>query len=203
MDTFVKLCKCGCGFPAPISTVNHASKGYVKGQPKRFKQGHRLGTPLLDRFYRHVNKNGKMPDKSAIVVHPEIAGLQCWEWTASKDRKGYGIFRMKRRNRPAHRVMRFIVTGRWPEPYGMHKCDNPSCVRFEHLFEGTEKENTQDMLRKGRNRNGNNLLTDSQVSEIKRLISSSSLFMKQIARSYGVKSKVIYDIGSGRCYKNV
>lgn len=34
------LCECGCGMQAPIATRNRKSKGYVKGQPKRFVHGH-------------------------------------------------------------------------------------------------------------------------------------------------------------------
>lgn len=45
-----KLCECGCGQPAPVSTVNNASLGWVKGQPKRFVRGHaRTGKRVVDR----------------------------------------------------------------------------------------------------------------------------------------------------------
>ena len=31
-----------------------------------------------------------------------------------------------------------------------HKCDNPSCINVDHLFLGTNQENQQDSIRKGR-----------------------------------------------------
>lgn len=40
MTTSAKPCECGCGLPTPISRVNHARLGYVKGQPTRFVKGH-------------------------------------------------------------------------------------------------------------------------------------------------------------------
>ena len=148
----MKLCECECGQPTAIASVTRRKIGQFRGMPLRFIQGHHKDRtrPLSERFYKHVNKDGPMPSVESVRFYPEIAGLACWEWTASKDRKGYGIMRDAGRNRVAHRVAWFMATGKWPEPYGMHKCDNPSCVRFEHLFEGTEQDNTDDMVRKGR-----------------------------------------------------
>jgi hypothetical protein len=43
------LCECGCGQPAPLSPYSDAARGYVKGQPRRFVQGHkgtRGGVPM-------------------------------------------------------------------------------------------------------------------------------------------------------------
>ena len=75
----------------------------------------------------------------------------CWEWTGCKKRHGYGKFFADGKDCFAHRWSYEAHNG--PIPPGLfvcHKCDNPRCVRPDHLFVGTAKDNTQDCLKKGR-----------------------------------------------------
>ena len=78
----------------------------------------------------------------------------CWIWSGSKGRNGYGrIMSSKESNAflSSHRVAWELFNGKIPR--GMlvcHHCDIPFCVNPSHLFLGTSKDNTQDMMKKGR-----------------------------------------------------
>jgi len=83
----------------------------------------------------------------------------CWDWSAAKDRHGYGVFCVNptRRTERAHRYSWEITNGKIPESMNiLHKCDNPSCANPEHLFLGTQADNMADMRAKGRGAKGDN-----------------------------------------------
>jgi HNH endonuclease len=88
-----------------------------------------------------------------------LVGDNCWEWQGYKDQRGYGRTRIDGKGLLTHRVAWTIWNG--PIPDGAlvcHHCDNPSCVRPAHLFLGTHRDNTRDMLDKDRHRwRGKNL----------------------------------------------
>ena len=102
----------------------------------------------------------------------------------------------------AHRAAWELANG--PVPNGMsvlHRCDNPPCVRPEHLFVGTQKDNVRDMIEKGRRATlestthfgsdvGTSKLTVDEVVEIRRLYASG---MRQIplGKMFGVHQNSI------------
>lgn len=78
-------------------------------------------------------------------------GDGCWRWTAFRDSKGYGRMMLPdsrgagRVSEGAYRIAWALENG--PIPGGMHvlhKCNNPGCVRPDHLRIGTHAENMQD-----------------------------------------------------------
>ena len=80
----------------------------------------------------------------------------CWLWKGATSRRGYGVLGTWS-EKPgsvvlASHFMWMLQTGAWPTPglFVCHHCDNPPCVRPDHLFIGTPKDNHDDMVRKGR-----------------------------------------------------
>lgn len=83
-----------------------------------------------------------------------------------------------------------------------HKCDTPLCINPDHLFLGTPKENTQDMIQKGRKvfprgeRHGCSKLTDLQVEEIKTLRASGK-HLSEIAERFNISFQHVSAICRG------
>lgn len=77
----------------------------------------------------------------------------CWIWT-STIRGGYPSIGIEGSEIGAHRLSLAMHNGE-PEISNLqclHSCDNKRCVNPEHLRWGTQKENIQDMLSRGRGR---------------------------------------------------
>jgi HNH endonuclease len=160
--------------------------------------------PLRERFWEKVNKSGPTPEHC-----PELG--PCWLWTGCKNRKGYGrISTRTDHSEIAHRVAWLLAHGRWPDPCALHRCDNPACVRLEHLFEGTLTDNNVDMGLKGRasggsmagERNCNAKLTAADVREIRSRLRAGTP-QNVIARAFGVTSTAICSIVAGRTWCHV
>lgn len=141
-------------------------------------------------------------------------GGNCWIWTGSvlpasrTSRGGYGHLRWNRQNLLAHRTAFTIENGTIPDRLCvLHACDNPRCVRPEHLFLGTKAENTQDMMRKGRHRapcgeaNASARLTSADVVRIRELYAARLAGSTTLARRFGIPESSVSRIVRGLSWK--
>ena len=125
----------------------------------------------------------------------------CWEWTGSLSAQGYGLSVFAGVTRRAHRLSYELHHGK--DPGGgviCHRCDNRKCVNPDHLFLGTLQDNIADMVAKKRHnigeRNGNALLTEQQVSAIRK----SALSLGELAELCGVSKGTIANIRARRSW---
>lgn len=78
-------------------------------------------------------------------------GSGCWLWKSTITIHGYGLHNYKRKRMAAHRVSWILHNGEIPQGlFVLHKCDVRSCVNPAHLFLGTQSDNMQDCIKKGR-----------------------------------------------------
>lgn len=127
---------------------------------------------------------------------------QCWNWVSkSKHPFGYGRMTAGRKvNLKAHQIAWCLENGEIPEgKFVCHSCDNPSCCNHNHLFLGSQLQNVQDCISKGRNSpppyfvggsHPRSKLTDAQTRDIL----NDKRSAPAIAKHYGVSAKTIYRV---------
>lgn len=136
---------------------------------------------------------------------------ECWLWTGSVGSHGYGQLKVGKRPVLVHRLAWEVHNG--PIPPGMevaHHCDVHACLRPDHLFLATHKENMRDMSHKGRSAHegsyGENhptsKLTDDMVREMRKM-RESGMSMRDIARHLGVSYAATQMVLSGMRWTHV
>ena len=134
------------------------------------------------------------------------SGCLIWLGWATSD--GYGRLSLGRRLFRVHRVAYEAVVG--PIPPSMqvlHRCDVPSCVNPAHLFLGTNEDNIDDKVRKGRQSrlrgetNGVAKLSAADVAAIREL--KGVMAQREIARRFGVRPTAICRIYNGKSWSQV
>lgn len=148
---------------------------------------------------------------------------ECWEWKEYVDKNGYGRFKIGRTFFPSHRVsFSLSKKGKLSSFLVCHKCDNPKCCNPAHLFLGTQQENIDDCIAKGRyitgDKNGmvkhpelvtkgdkhhNAKFTDSQIIDIRKIYAEGKTSHKKLGKIYSVSANTIKDIVNGKTWKHL
>lgn len=142
--------------------------------------------------------------KTKLASTPRLGmDTPCLEWQGASSR-GYGQFWVSGKYERSHRVAWAMKNGTIPDGLNvLHRCDNPPCVRVDHLFLGTQEENNADRDAKGRQvarhgeKHGNAKLTEADVRRIFRL-RSIGWKQRRIASAVGVSQLQISHILTGK-----
>ena len=123
-----------------------------------------------------------IPLKAKIIKHKVVIG-DCWIWQGNKNPKGYGCTHLPKGEKIlAHRASYIAFCGPIPKgKFVCHICDTPSCVNPKHLFIATAQENTDDMIKKGRNYLR---IPKEEIDSMRELYETGKYTKSQIARKY-------------------
>jgi len=118
---------------------------------------------------------------------------ECWNWRGTVVDGRYGQLAWHGKICLAHRISAWldgkledIEDFRWV----LHKCDNGVCVNPNHLFVGTARDNTRDMLAKGRHwvhkgeASVKSILTEKLVEEIRQKYATGDYYQDELATMY-------------------
>jgi hypothetical protein len=130
---------------------------------------------------------------------------ECWEWKGGKIDE-YGQFVWKEKNIcMAHQASYELFVGRRHGKKVLHTCDNPICWNPNHLFLGTNKDNTHDMISKNRDtivgeRNNNAKLTEYDVKKLLKLYNTGNYTKSRLAIKFDISNVQVGNIISGKSW---
>ncbi len=150
-------------------------------------------------------------------VERQVSG--CWKWVGQQEgskgrrrrpgkgvRLAYGVYECRDRRYRAHRVSYELTHGQDTAQgkFVCHRCDYPLCVNPEHLFLGTAKTNTADMVTKGRASPGkqggrpkgrrNRLqgrVTSTEMDAIRRAYDEESITYRELGKRHGLSADYV------------
>lgn len=129
----------------------------------------------------------------------------CWKWSKSTDKDGYGWFKEYYITLKAHKYSYCLVHGD-PEFWVLHTCNNPPCVNPKHLYDGTPTQNSQDRDQAGNTQRGEShyraIVTKEDVLEIRRLY-KLGLTQRQLASRYGLGKSQVSNITREFSWKDI
>lgn len=201
---YTYTCQCDCGNIRKYTLKG----GLTRGKTKSCGCDHpisSLGANLtFEEYYEHTRKR-------LLKGIKENNG--CWEWQGSLNNKGYPFQswgqKPNKKKTTLHRVSYLVWKGEIEKgKCVLHKCDNPKCINPEHLYIGTYKDNTKDVLDRGRgnapkgSKAGMSKLTEWQVVEIRKMREEGKT-LKEIGDHFSMTGANICDICKRKTWKHV
>jgi hypothetical protein len=171
------MCACGCGKPTKLAKWSNS--GRVKGQPIQFLQGH---------YPRTLETIG---EGTHYRIEERGYATPCFIYFRRLDRDGYGRIGGGLRSiyGPERAHIRAYRQQIGPIPEGMvlhHLCENPACVRGDHLRPMNPTEHKRQH--------------SSLTIEIVRIIRASPKSAQKLADEYGVSRRAISLVRQGKTW---
>lgn len=165
----------------------------------------------------NAHKGWKRTDEQALTLLKKryeqkiIKNIHgCWRWTGTINTSGYGVMNYKNKSIGLHRASWLMNFGNIPKgKWVLHHCDVRDCSNPSHLYLGNAQDNTNDMIRRGRENyiigviSKKRKLSDEIVKQIKKDLSNKNLNHREIARKYKCHSHTIGQIESNKIYRDI
>ncbi len=186
---FRRFCSQGC-----VRTVK-------KGDPHL---GHSKGTG----FWANATQEQKIEKYRQMFDDRVIRSNGCWGWKSFINSTGCGMLGVTGHMVSAYRCSWILYRGPIPEgKLVLHKCHNRVCSNPDHLYIGTNKDNTRDMIEAGRQdfcKQKSKLakLNPEKVKEIKEMLRDGKS-QHSIAKIYNVSRGTIQDIFRLKSWRNI
>lgn len=186
----------GCARPAVTRgwCDRHYQRHLAHGSPTSGQPDRVIGDDRL-RYERNIDRSG--------------GPGACHEWKGHRTEDGYGRLWVGDGLILAHRFGYELHIG--PIPDGLlvcHTCDNPPCQNRRHWFLGSDQDNTDDKMRKGRRprttgeRNPRARLTPADVIAIRRRYDNRET-AALIAADFGITSTHVHMVGKRRAWQHL
>jgi HNH endonuclease len=148
---------------------------------------------------------------SRVVVEAGPLETPCWLWPGAQSLGGYGRINIGPGVRvQAHRLAWELYVGPIPtDLIVLHRCDQPPCCNPEHLQLGTQQDNVDDCVAKGRRVDfrgeqvGNSKLTEEKAAFIKWFLEEKKHSGIELAQKFGVSNRTISAIKHGWAWTHV
>lgn len=153
-----------------------------------------------------VTRFGRLEMRFWSRVDISSDALVCWPWIGTSDSKGYGRFPLNGNSTMAHRSAFRLGYGIEPgDKFVCHSCDNPICCNPFHLWLGTPRDNTADMIRKGRQRHplGSDVHSARLTEDNVRYIRSSKRTLEDLAAEFGVTHMAVHYARTGKTWRHI
>jgi hypothetical protein len=168
-------------------------------------------------------KTKKTQYEELVSLLSEMDTEECFGFDPPKDRiaGGYSRIKVSGVRILTHRVSYSVANSiTFEDMAGLvvrHSCDNPICVNPRHLSLGTQKDNVDDMMARGRmvkahpgfgENHHSSKLTIEQIEEARRLYVKGNRWNRgvsyaELAKRYGVSPHALRSAMQGKTYKFV